>query len=180
MLAALAWQSACSRQAEIEALPEPSVTPTVEVPLPADGLLVVETNLDHPDGLGCNQRPTQQACAGTNDFLCDFERWLEQLTSECQQQTDCRTDGWVEVALDENGCASELRMEFPNPPFADCLSVELRKYQCRCPGVSGSIYLGLGHSGCDQCGGGELRCRPGLVCRDGECVVDDAAAGGAP
>jgi hypothetical protein len=171
---------ACSRHAEIEDAPEDTV-PVTEVPKPAGGVPVVEdAPLDNAERLSCAERPVQAACQGVNDFPCNFDGWLRQLAQACQTQTDCHTDGWIEVAVDTDGCASELRMEDPDPPYVACITEQLSQYQCPCTDVVGSHFLGLAHDGCidASCGTGELRCAPGSHCQSDQCV-EDAAAGGA-
>lgn len=172
----------CSRRAEIENAPDAGTVPIMEVPKPDGGVPPVEDAvLDHPDGLICNERPRNAKCGGANDFGCDFDGWFQRLAAECQQQTGCHTDGWAEASVDGDGCASELRLEDPEPEFVACLTAELSQYQCPCDNVVGSFYLGLANDGCPgtKCGTGELRCPPGATCRDGECVpVEDAQVGG--
>jgi hypothetical protein len=175
----------CSRRAEIENAPDAGTVPIMEVPKPEGGVPPVEdAALVHPEGLTCNERPRNGLCGGANDFGCDFDGWFQRLVAECQEQTDCHTDGWVEASVDGDGCASELRMEDPDPELVACLTAELSQYQCPCDNVVGSFYLGLANDGCpgNKCGTGELRCPPGSTCRDGECVLvpgDDAPVGGA-
>src|SRR5215207_7006057 len=101
--------SSCSRRAEIENSPDGGQVPVNEVPRPADGVPVVEdAPLSNAEGLTCADRPTQFACRGANDFGCAFDDWFQALTEQCQQLTDCHTDGWVEVFVGSDGCASEL------------------------------------------------------------------------
>jgi hypothetical protein len=172
----------CSRRAEIENAPDAGTVPVMEFPKPDGGVPPVEdVELDHPDGLTCGERPRSALCAGANDFGCDFDGWFQRVATECQQQTDCHTDGWVEATVDGDGCASELRMEDPDPDFVSCVTTELAQYQCPCDNVVGSIYLGLANDGCPgtSCGTGELRCAPGSTCRNGECVESPMASGGA-
>lgn len=171
--------AACSRRAEIENAPDAGVVPTMEVPKPDGGVpLVTDAALDHPDGLSCRERPRNALCGGANDFGCDFDGWFQRVVSDCQNQTDCHTDGWAEALVDADGCVSELRLEDPDPEIVACIVAELRQYQCPCDSVVGSIYLGLANDGCPRtdCGTGELRCPPGSSCRDGECVESGGAA----
>ena len=171
---------ACSRRAEIENAPDAGSVPVTEVPRPADGVpLVEDANLENAEGLTCGERPTQAACRGANDFGCDFDGWLQTLAEACQQQTDCHTDGWVEVLVGPEGCASELRMEDPDAAYVACVTEQLSQYQCPCRDVLGSRFLGLSHDGCTDtsCGTGELRCPPGSTCQGGQCVADAASAG---
>lgn len=173
----------CSRRAEIEDAPDAGGVPVMEVPRPDGGIPVVEdAPLANSEGLDCNQRPRQPACGGANDFGCDFDGWLQLLAEMCQQQTDCHTDGWVEVLVGPEGCATELRMEDPDEPYVACISEQLSQYNCPCKDVLGSRFLGLSHDGCagSGCGTGELRCPPGTSCRQDECVAEVAGFGGAP
>lgn len=183
---ALGWfvlvLAACSRRAEIENAPDAGMLPTVEAPKPDGGVPPVEdAPLAHPDGLDCNERPRSALCGGANDFGCDFDGWFQRLVADCEQQTDCHTDGWVEAVVDRDGCANELRMEDPDPEFVACLAAQLNLYQCPCSSVVGSAYLGLANDGCagSRCGTGELRCPPGSSCRAGECVEESTSSGGA-
>lgn len=173
---------ACSRSAEIEDAPQGSVASTSQVPKPEGGVPVVEgALLDNAEGLTCAERPTQAACVGTNDFPCDFTRWLKQLSQTCQTETDCHTDRWLEVVVGADGCASELRMEDPDAPYVACMSDALSRYHCPCANVIGATFLGLSHDGCTvptTCGTGEFRCPKGSHCQEDECVADAAAGGG--
>lgn len=170
----------CSRRAEIENAPDAGSVPVMEVPRPDGGIpLVEDAPLASGDGLDCKERPRQPACGGTNDFGCDFDGWLQTLAQACQQQTDCHTDGWVEVLVGPEGCATELRMEDPDSAYVACISEQLSRYSCPCMDVLGSRFLGLSHDGCagTSCGTGELRCPPGSTCQEGQCAADDAAGG---
>jgi hypothetical protein len=171
---------ACSRRAEIENAPDAGEIPVTEVPQPDAGVPpVVDASLQNADGLACADRPVQVACVGVNDFPCAFDAWLQTLAQACQVQTDCHTDGWLEVQIGSDGCASELRMEDPDAAYVACIAEQLSRYQCPCADVVGSRFLGLGHDGCigASCGTGELRCPPGSTCRREKCVEDGASGG---
>jgi hypothetical protein len=166
---------ACSRRAEIENAPDAGSVPTMEVPRPDAGVPVVEdAPLANGQGLACQERPVQSACRGANDFGCDFDGWVQMIAEACQQQTDCHTDGWLEVVLGPEGCATELRMEDPDTDYVECISEQLSQYMCPCADVVGSRFLGLSNDGCEgvACGTGELRCPPGATCERGECVFE--------
>lgn len=171
---------ACSRRAEIENAPDAGEVIVTEPPRPDGGVPVVaDAPLDNAEGLTCAERPIQQECQGANDFPCDFDGWLQNLAEQCQRRTEC-TDGWVEVQLASEGCAAELRMEDPDPPYVACLTEELSKYRCPCGEALGARFLGLGHGDCSSaCGTGELRCPPGTTCQQAQCVADPVATGGA-
>jgi hypothetical protein len=171
---------ACSRRAEIENVPDAGAVVMMEPPRPDGGVPVVaDAPLQNADGLTCAERPIQAECRGANDFPCDFDGWLRDLAEICQQRTQC-TDGWLEVQLGPDGCAAELRMEDPDPPYVACITAALSKYRCPCNAVLSSRFLGLGHGDCSPpaCGTGEFRCPAGSICDQGQCVPDDAAAGG--
>ena len=156
----------------------------MQVPLPEGGVPVVEdSGLGAAGAPACQDRPIQAACSGANDFGCAFDDWVGALTSACQMSTDCQTDGWVEVVTDGDGCASELRMEDPEPVYVACMVDALNRYRCgQCGDVLGSRFLGASNDGCPllTCGTGELRCPPGSECQQGICVtVAENAGGGA-
>jgi hypothetical protein len=173
--------AACSRKAEIENAPDGGSMVMMQVPMPDGGVPVVEDAGLGAGGAACDARPIQPACSGANDFGCAFDEWVRSLTSDCQQATDCRTDGWVEVVTDSEGCASELRMEDPNPDYVACMITALNGYRCgQCGDVLGSRFLGVSNEGCapQTCSTGELRCPPGSRCEDGICVTVAENAGG--
>lgn len=179
LLAALALL-ACSRKAEIENVPDAGPVMIIEPPRPDGGIPpVADAPLENPEGLACGERPLQAECRGADDFPCDFDGWFQNLAEICQRRSEC-TDGWVEATLGVDGCAAELRMEDPDPPYVACIAEALRQYRCPCSDVIGSRFLGLGHGECSaQCGTGELRCPPGSTCREALCVADDPSTGGA-
>lgn len=179
---ALVLAFGCSRKAEIENAPDGGGMVMMQVPMPEGGVPVVEDSGLGEGGAACTERPIQPACSGANDFGCAFDEWVRSLTSDCQQATDCHTDGWVEVATDGEGCASELRMEDPDPDYVACMVKALNGYRCgQCGDVLGSRYLGASNDGCSvrECGTGELRCPPGTTCEGGICVTVAENAGGA-
>jgi hypothetical protein len=178
---ALLAACACSRKAEIENAPDGGTMVMMQVPLPEGGVPVVEDSGLGAGGAACSERPTQPACSGANDFGCAFDDWIRTLASECQMSTDCRTDGWVEVVTDGDGCASELRMEDPDPDYVACMVGALNRYRCgQCGDVLGSRYLGASNEGCSPiaCSTGELRCPTGYSCLNGICVTVAENAGG--
>lgn len=180
---AAAVSLACSRRAEIDDPKVDELPPVPEVPFPEGGVPVVEDSGVDRAGGDCEERVGQSACAGTNDFTCAFDRWLLQLSETCQTQTGCRTNGWIEVVLGEQGCAAELRMEQPNPEFVGCVTEQLNRHRCGgCAGVSASRFLGAAREGCEpseiRCSTGELRCPPGLRCEQGLCVDGAGGASG--
>lgn len=181
----LAWALgllACSRKAEIEDAPDAGGVTPMQVPFPEDGVPLVEDSGIGAVGAACVERESQPACFGVNDFPCAFDDWIRTLTDACQSQTDCHTDGWVEVVTDTEGCASELRMEDPDPEYVECMTRELNRYRCgQCAEVLSRRFLGASNDGCPElpCGTGELRCPPGFACIDGSCAEGGTGSGGA-
>ena len=78
----------------------------------------------------------------------------------------------MEAQLGADGCATQLRMEDPDPGYVACISEQLSLYRCPCRDVVSSRFLGLDHGECKPlpCGTGELRCPAGLACVERECV----------
>ena len=173
--------SVCSRKAEIEDAPDAGGVMPMQLPFPEDGVPVVEDSGVGTGSAACVDRESQPACVGVNDFPCAFDAWIRTVTDACQSQTDCHTDGWVEVITDAEGCASELRMEDPDPQYVECMTHELNRYRCgQCADVLSNRFLGASNDGCPElpCGTGELRCPPGSTCVDGICAEDAAGSGG--
>jgi hypothetical protein len=177
----LALTLACSRKAEIEDAPDAGGVTPMQVPFPEDGVPPVEDSGIGAGGAACVDRESQPACFGVNDFPCAFDDWIRTLTDACQTQTDCHTDGWVEVVTDAEGCASELRMEDPDPEYVECMTRQLNRYRCgQCAEVLSNRFLGASNDGCPElpCGTGELRCPPGFTCNDGTCAEVGSGTGG--
>jgi hypothetical protein len=183
VVALSAW--ACSRHADIQDEPDGGTNLGPSAPQPDAGIPAVEdTGLDDPSLLACADRPEAEngACRGANDFPCDFSGWVPLLAEQCQTETGCVTNGWVEIELGDDGCASELRMDQPNADYVACLVQTLGAYSCPCEAMSFGHFLGVGNEGCETgpspCTSGEFPCAGGQICVDGFCVVD--ASGGAP
>lgn len=174
--------ASCSRSADIRDEPDAGTTPGPVVPLPDGGIPELEdAGLDDPEFPACQTREEDQDCRGVNDFPCDFAYWVPVLAEECQQATGCKTNGWIEIDLADDGCASALRMEQPNDDFVACVVNELGTHRCPCEAQSERHFLGLTNDGCapsDQdCRSGEFPCEFGQLCVDGKCVADSGAAG---
>jgi hypothetical protein len=174
--------ASCSRKADIRDEPDSGTQPAPEVPLPDGGIPELEdSGLDDTEFPECESREEDQDCRGVNDFPCDFAYWVPVLAEECQQATGCRTNGWIEIELADDGCASALNMDQPNDDFVACVVNELGTHRCPCDAQSVRHFLGLANDGCttvdDDCRSGEFPCDVGQICVDGKCVVDTGAAG---
>jgi hypothetical protein len=172
----------CSRKADIRDEPDAGTIPPPEVPLPDGGIPELEdAGLDDPEFPACPAREEDEDCRGVNDFPCDFAYWVPVLAQECQQATGCETNGWVEIELGDDGCASALHMDQPNEAFVSCVVHELGTHRCPCEAQSVRHFLGLDNDGCvppdRDCRSGEFPCDVGQICVDGSCVADGAAAG---
>ena len=172
----------CSRHADIVDEPDSGTDLGPNAPQPDGGIPIVEgSGLDDPSLDACADRPENVACRGANDFPCDFSAWVPVLAEECQTETGCVTDGWVELELGDDGCASAIYMDQPNPDYVACLVETLGAYRCPCAAMSFNYFLGIGNDGCETgptpCQGGEFPCGKGEICVDGYCVID--ASGGA-
>jgi hypothetical protein len=172
----------CSRKADIRDEPDRGTVPPAEVPLPEGGIPELEdAGLDDPAFMACQAREEDEDCRGVNDFPCDFAYWVPVLAQECQVATGCETNGWVEIELGDDGCASALNMDQPNDAFVACVVQELGTHRCPCEAQSVRHFLGLDNDGCvppdDECRSGEFPCDVGQICVDGRCVADEGAAG---
>jgi hypothetical protein len=181
-LSLIASGAGCSRHADIRDEPDSGTDLGPSAPKPDAGIpLVEDTGLDEPTLLVCGERPENSACRGVNDFPCEFSTWVTSLAEECQQGTGCMTDGWVELELGDDGCATAIYMDQPNDAYVSCLVEALGAYRCPCTAMSFSHFLGVGNDGCNAgptaCQGGEFPCEKGETCVDGVCVAD--ASGGA-
>jgi hypothetical protein len=185
-LSAALWLGAipagCSRQADIKDEPDSGTDLGPNAPRPDGGVpLVEDTGLDDPGLVACNERPENGACRGANDFPCDFAAWVPMLAQECQNETGCVSNGWVELELGDDGCAAAIYMDEPNEAYVSCLVATLGAYRCPCAAMSFGHFLGIGNDGCDSgpspCMSGEFPCGKGEICLDGWCVTD--ASGGA-
>jgi hypothetical protein len=176
--------AACSRHADIKDEPDSGTDLGPNAPRPDGGVpLVEDSGLDDPSLTPCADRPENGACRGANDFPCNFAGWVPVLAEECQTETGCSSNGWVELELADDGCATAIYMDQPNAAYVTCLVSKLGAYRCPCEGMSFGHFLGIGNDGCNDagepraCQGGEFPCDKGQVCVDGVCVAD--ASGGA-
>ena len=138
--------SGCSREAEIYDEPDAQVAPVDprqvhEIPeLPDAGL-------DAERFATCSER-AEGACRGTNDFVCDFEDYAEQIIHQCFEQTACMAEGWVALQLDAEGCAKTIGMDEANDAFVECLVEILGQIRCPCPNSNYTHFLGVDNRGC--------------------------------
>jgi hypothetical protein len=100
--------------------PDVRVDPDPPVREPDGGIPDLEdTGLDNPDFLACAERPLRD-CTGANDFPCGFEPWVERSAERCQLLTGCRTDDWLSVTMNDDGCVSAIGMTEPKKAFVAC------------------------------------------------------------
>lgn len=133
----------CSREADIYDEPETFVPP----PMPTQGETPTVPNLDLEDFPECSERP-EGDCRGVNDFPCAFTDHAREVIESCFYSTDCRANGWVSVALGDDGCLSDIGMEILEDAFADCVREALGPIQCPCGESEHSAFLGVENEGC--------------------------------
>lgn len=136
----LAFSEGCERYADIRQENDDLLfdkPPTIEAgPIPT-----VDSGLESDAYPACLDRPIGD-CVGTNDFMCGFEKWLKATAQRCQKMTGCKTNGWLEVRMEGNGCVSEIRMDKPNDEMIACLVAEFGAVRCPCGEVEGAYYWG--------------------------------------
>ncbi|UQA59704.1 hypothetical protein [Polyangium aurulentum] len=136
---------ACSRHADIR--DEQDGAP-LEIPpnFDAGGIPELDSGLGSDAYPLCNDRPIG-ACVGSNDFLCGFDKWFASVAASCQTSTGCKTNGWLEVKMAEDGCVNYIGMEEPNDEIVACLVAEFGAVRCPCSTVAGSYYFGEDNMG---------------------------------
>lgn len=141
----LGWLFAigCTREAEIYDEPETFEPP----PLPMQGETPSVPDLDLEDFPECSARPEGQ-CRGVNDFPCAFTEHAADVIESCFDSTDCRADGWVSVSLGEDGCLSDIGMEYVETTFAECVKDAIGPIQCPCGESEHAVFLGVDNDGC--------------------------------
>jgi hypothetical protein len=142
---AFAFSTGCERYANIREERDDTLfdkPPELEAgPIP-----VVDSGVESDAYLVCGDRPIGD-CVGSNDFMCGFEKWMTATAKSCQTKTNCKTNGWLEVAMAGNGCVSEIRMDKPNDEMIACLVAEFGAVRCPCSTIEGSYYFGNTNEG---------------------------------
>lgn len=143
---------ACSRHVELRADPDGSL-------LTGDPTLDAGTIADLDSGLGTDAFPpcatrSDNECYGTSDFPCAFSEWAERTALECQRATDCVTNGYLHVTLDDEGCVSAIGMTEPNDAMVACLLGVFGTQRCACGASDMTQFFGLTNTGTCPDGGG--------------------------
>jgi hypothetical protein len=133
----------CSRQADIYDEPETIVAP----PAPSHGEVPSVPDLDLEEFPECSERPEGE-CRGVNDFPCAFTEHAEEVIDACFESTDCSANGWVSVALGEDGCLVDIGMDMVEAAFVQCLKDALGPIQCPCGASEHTVFLGVDNAGC--------------------------------
>jgi len=140
-----AFSEGCERRADIR--DERDDTPLDNSPvLEAGPIPLVDSGIESDAYLMCPDRPVGD-CVGSNDFLCGFEKWMTATAQNCQMVTGCKTNGWLEVRMENDGCVSEIHMNKPNDDMIACLVAEFGAVRCPCGEVQGSYYWGDSNAG---------------------------------
>jgi hypothetical protein len=135
----------CVRHADLRDEPDSSLVrppPTVD----SGDVTEVDSGLGGEAFPQCGARPTGK-CVGSNDFLCGFDNWLPDVAAACQQQTGCKTNGWLSVKMSEEGCITWMAMDQPNDEVVACLVAEFGSVRCPCPALEGEYFFGEGNVG---------------------------------
>jgi hypothetical protein len=176
VVAAGSVTNACSREQNLVDDYDPGVgigaTPTCDGGIPE----VPDAGLDHEALTACAERPVGN-CQGANDFPCEFEAWVREVVSACQERAECRAGGCIEAQMGDDGCVTSVHMTEPDPLFVECVVESFGAYRCPCGATSARRYLGPS-TGCHRlCATGERICPDGDRCIEGICRP--AGAGGA-
>jgi hypothetical protein len=162
--------AACSRRSELFDRPDASVggPSSLDASIPE----VEDSGIDDPSLPACGERPTGN-CQGANDFPCSFEPWMYEVAVQCQTETGCHADDWVEVRTGDDGCVSAIHMTVPEPDYIACLVETFGHFSCPCEATGAAYFLGLGNDGCaEPCDTGEFPCPAGESCIAGTCEPD--------
>ncbi len=137
---------ACTRYADIRDEPDASLfeghTPTIE----AGVLPELDAGLNSDAYPACLDRPMGN-CYGTLDFPCGFVYWANTVADKCQKETGCKTNGWLQVTMNHDGCVSSIAMDEPNPEIVACLMAEFAPVNCPCNETETTHFFGLGNTG---------------------------------
>lgn len=136
---------ACERHADIrDELDSSTLDPTPQ--LDSGTIPILDSGLGSDAYPTCGDRPAG-ACQGPVDFPCNFSSWVTGLAASCQKMTGCKTNGFLEVTLGADGCATDLGMEQPNDAIVKCLLAELGSVHCPCGESVVTYYFGAANTG---------------------------------
>ncbi len=139
----LALAAACARHADLRDEPDSGIA--VKPVARADAIPTLDTELGTEALPPCDQRPPG-VCVGPVDFPCALDYLVGTLASQCQRQTGCRTNGWLRVTMNAEGCVQSIGMDQPNDAIVACLVAELGNVSCPCPSRTQDHFFGLGHT----------------------------------
>jgi hypothetical protein len=146
----LALLVGCTRSADIRDDPDGASVIVTPVPLPDGGIPeVADAGLDRDAFAPCAERRAG-GCAGSNDFPCDFPRWVDFAVDDCRIVANCQARGWLSVHMSEAGCVDSIGMTDPLPVFVECLVERLGASRCTCSDVTEDVYLGPGSLECPK------------------------------
>jgi len=173
--AVTALLNACSRKADVR---DELRTPFKPPPMVKADLREIDSGLGTDASSPCAPRRVASECGGPTDLPCNFSYWAPQVAKRCARETGCKTNGTIEVRMNDEGCVSAILMDQPNDEFVQCVVQEFGSVRCPCGAGVASQFLGVGNVGCIECSQ-EFPCPSGSVCRRGECVPEaDAGDGG--
>ncbi|WP_234022492.1 hypothetical protein [Sorangium cellulosum] len=72
---------------------------------------------------------------------------MSRTAARCQEETGCKTNGWLEVGMDDDGCVVEIGMDEPNDEIVACLVAEFGAVRCPCTAGRTIYFFGLGNAG---------------------------------
>jgi hypothetical protein len=140
---------ACSRHVEIYDY-EIGSTFVPEPTLDAGDIPALDSGLESDAFPPCAERPSG-TCAGPVDFPCQFASWATDTADRCHTDTNCKTNGWLEVTMGPDGCVTSIGMDQPNDEMIACLLAEFGSVHCPCTEAELTYFFGLGNmEGCES------------------------------
>ncbi|WP_437983064.1 hypothetical protein [Sorangium sp. So ce117] len=136
---------ACERHADVRDEPDASVLDR-DPQLDAGDIPALDSGLGTDAHPTCGERPEGE-CRGDVDFPCQSDDWVNRTAERCQLETGCKTNGWLEVTMGEDGCVAEIGMDEPNDDIVACLVEEFGAVRCPCTSSRITYFFGLGNTG---------------------------------
>jgi hypothetical protein len=136
---------ACDRHADIYDEPDVLVLGPTREP-DAGEIPELDAGLGTDAFAACSER-TVGKCEGPVDFGCRFSPWVDNTAIRCQAATGCKTNGWLYVKLDSQGCVGTIGMDHPNDAIVKCLADEFTTTRCTCTDIEKKYYFGLANTG---------------------------------
>ena len=141
----------CVRHADIRDEPDGSAVKPPPV-LDAGDIPELDSGLGTDAFGACEDRPYGE-CNGPVDFPCAFQSWVASVAKSCQQATSCKTNGFLEVTVGDDGCVASIGMDQPNDEIVACLLAELTSLRCPCDETETRHFFGVGNDGVCPDGG---------------------------